>query len=346
MSIQFPANKFVNDTFPYNGLTYVWDGEKWTASGAAAFEDAYVNVSGDTMTGDLTVPSLNGGPLAGFRNRLVNGGFDIWQRSLDVTSTGSGYKTADRWYIETKGVNTVSKRIDIDDTTNNLKNEAPTAYGMRLHANGSPLEVRQCIELGKTGAAQEFLPGTQWFISWYSDLRNGSTNKDGTFIDCRVSFADNSSDPGTNTELISPLVNLGGRRWGFPITIQTTPPATATCLRIDLVTGNVNEFEFTGVQLEPGSVATPFEHRPIATELTLCQRYYFLATKVYAVAGERSGTKASFPYSFPTSMRQVPTVAGYGGGNAASYSDITKENLSMRLTVDYISQGFTADAEL
>ncbi len=32
--------------------------------------------------------------------------------------------------------------------------------------------------------------------------------------------------------------------------------------------------KFTGVQLEPGPVATPFEHRPIGTELALCQRYY------------------------------------------------------------------------
>ena len=102
----------------------------------------------------------------------------------------------------------------------------------------------------------------------------------------------------------------------------------------------------TLVQLEPGPVATPFEHRPIGLELQLCQRYYFLAQKVYAVAGERAGVKASFPYSFPTSMREVPTIAGYGGGKAASYSDITKENLSMRLDDDYISQGFTADAEL
>ena len=32
--------------------------------------------------------------------------------------------------------------------------------------------------------------------------------------------------------------------------------------------------DFAYAQLEPGPVATPFEHRPISTELALCQRYY------------------------------------------------------------------------
>ena len=277
MAIEFPAPPQADGTTftASNGVVYTYDssgGGGWYAYNPDGLNDVYVNIDGDTMTGNLTVPSLNDGPLAGFRNRLINGGFNCWQRSVDVTSTGSGYKTADRWYVETNGVNTVSKRIDIDNTTNALKDEAPTTYGMRLHANGSPLEIRQCIELQKTGAAQEFLPGTTWMISWYSDLRNGSTGNDGTFINCRVAFMDNASDAGANTETIGPLTNLGGRRWGFPITIATTPPATATCLRIDLITGNVNEFEFTGVQFEPGPVATPVEHRPIGLELQLVSK--------------------------------------------------------------------------
>jgi hypothetical protein len=60
--------------------------------------DKKVKLAGDTMTGNLTVPSLNGGQLAGFRNQLINGDFRISQRGLNVTVPAStmGY-TADRW---------------------------------------------------------------------------------------------------------------------------------------------------------------------------------------------------------------------------------------------------------
>ena len=55
----------------------------------------------------------------------------------------------------------------------------------------------------------------------------------------------------------------------------------------------------TGVQLEPGPVATPFEHRPIATELALCQRYF---TPI--------GTGLTHRYNSPTACRVFPTNRG------------------------------------
>ena len=346
---QTPVNTWSPTSTPSastNGLTYAWDGEKWSTA-AAAFEDIYVSKEGDVMTGNLTVPSLNGGPLAGLRNRFINGSFDVWQRSHDVTSAGSAYKTADRWYIETNGVNTVSKRIDIDNTTNALKDEAPTTYGMRLHANGSPLEVRQCIELTKTGAAQDFPVGSQWWVTWYSDLRNGSTGNDGTFINCRVAFMDNASDAGANTETIGPLTNLGGRRWGFPITIATAPPSTATCLRIDLITGNVNEFEFTALQLEPGPVATVFEQRPIGTELALCQRYYQKRDGRWDCY--ENGGKYVVTVDYPVSMRTLPTISdvvspGFTPTNQIGYLDHAWFE-GTQAGIPKVNS-FTADAEL
>ena len=71
--LNFPANPGFNETYEENGVVYIWDGEKWRANTQAAFDNNFVNVDGDTMTGNLTVPSLNGGQLAGFRNQLING---------------------------------------------------------------------------------------------------------------------------------------------------------------------------------------------------------------------------------------------------------------------------------
>ena len=58
------------------------------------------------------------------------------------------------------------------------------------------------------------------------------------------------------------------------------------------------------VQLEPGTVATPFEHRPYGAELALCQRYYEKGT--FTTTGV---TQGGFPSAnillFKVSMRAV-----------------------------------------
>ena len=78
MSIQFPNSPSTGSTFDAsNGLTYRWDGEKWITQGSYNAntdpEAAYVNVSGDTMTGDLTVgsSSINANGSARFAGNIT-----------------------------------------------------------------------------------------------------------------------------------------------------------------------------------------------------------------------------------------------------------------------------------
>jgi hypothetical protein len=53
------------------------------------------SLAGATFTGNINIPSLNGGPLAGMRNRIINGNFDIWQEGPGPF-TGNQYG-ADQW---------------------------------------------------------------------------------------------------------------------------------------------------------------------------------------------------------------------------------------------------------
>ena len=58
-----------------------------------------------------------------------------------------------------------------------------------------------------------------------------------------------------------------------------------------------NTFHFWGVQVERGSVATPFEQRPIGTELTLCERYYETSFRNGQTIGHNSGNFTPYPSS-------------------------------------------------
>jgi hypothetical protein len=80
---------------------------------------------------------------------------------------------------------------------------------------------------------------------------------------------------------------------------------------------NSATFYITGVQLEKGSVATPFEYRQYGQELALSQRYYeqvLLSTGTYTqmVGLANSSTGGQFGFPFAVSKRTNPTVAIIG----------------------------------
>ena len=120
-------------------------------------------------------------------------------------------------------------------------------------------------------------------------------------------------------------------RWGsFGPTYQTSSVdqwvANSTQLNsrsdspINFASSTDNELYITGVQLEVGEKATPFEHRSYSDELARCQRYFLDPA---GVSGDASGTdfiqfnlgqtgtgsnEYIVPVSFPVTMRVAPTV--------------------------------------
>jgi hypothetical protein len=149
----------------------------------------------------------------------------------------------------------------------------------------------------------------------------------------------------------------------------------------NVMSSTSNEWYITGIQLEVGEQATPFEHRSYGDELAKCQRYYFhtygqgntvgasfdasYGGMVYFIGTGNYGM-APLNTTFPTEMRSSPTITFYGhsgtanritywnSGTESSYGTVnrnTRQVTGMSFdagtnTEDFYSAGMVADAEL
>ena len=104
-------------------------------------------------------------------------------------------------------------------------------------------------------------------------------------------------------------------------------------------------FEVTGVQLEVGDQATPFEHRSFGEELALCQRYFLKCDVPCYGQGEfQAGsytTKAVMTVQFPVEMRVAPTVT-----NSHTNRDNTASLATQGLTNSIMKQGVNLNATI
>jgi hypothetical protein len=113
-----------------------------------------------TVDGDVQATSINGGPLAGFRNAIINGNFDIWQRGTSFSNPIGGAYLADRWlhgFDGTGSTRTISRQSFTLGQTD-VPNE-PTyflGYNQSVAGTGATVtNIQQRIEDVRTFAGQQ-----------------------------------------------------------------------------------------------------------------------------------------------------------------------------------------------
>ena len=114
-------------------------------------------------------------------------------------------------------------------------------------------------------------------------------------------------------------------------------------------------FEYTGLQLELGKVATPFEHRSYGEELALCQRYYqsIGGESIYRRVGigfPTSTTQGGVVVHLPTTMRSIPSLTSNGsirfqqGGTGINISTLSISSGSSgydSVEINFTGTGYT-----
>lgn len=289
--------------------------------------------------GGINATSLNGTQFAGFRNKIINGKMDISQRGTSFgTASLDGSYTLDRWVVGnlSAATFTVSQQLGVG----NLQNCARVVVGTpdASIAAGDQAIFQQSIE----GFNAFDLIGTTFTISFWVRssvtgtyciaLRNSAFDR--SYI---ATYTVNAVDTWEyKTVTVANGLPASGGTWNFTngaglrvawtlacgSTFQTTAGAwqtgnfVGTSAQANFLATGSNTFQLTGVQLEVGPVATPFEHRPYGAELALCQLY---GRPVFSGSSGRAGSATVLDLSVVLSsdMRVAPTLVfgGFSGAN-------------------------------
>ena len=243
-----------------------------------------------------------------FRNVLINGAFTIDQRnagaSQTITAAAALAYTVDRWYAYCTGANITGARVAgaapsryYYRFTGATSNTA-VGFGQRIETDNSfhlaGREVTLSVNIASTSLTS---------ITWTAFYANTADTFGTLASPTRTQIA---------TGTFAVTSTLGRKSATF-----TVPSAATTGIEIVFTGGALlgsQTLTYDDAQLELGSIATPFEQRPIGTELALCQRYYWKwnpqtagTSRIYAYPIAQSGGDRYVPVNYPTAMRKIPT---------------------------------------
>jgi len=350
-----------------------------------------------TLSG-LAYPS-DGGLWTG-RNLIINSEMKVSQRGTSFAPLTNDIYSLDRWQYYTAGAGVITGSQATDTPNGNFKNslkadvttaDASVAAG-DLSTFLQKIEGLDCSALGWGTAQAKSITVSFWVKSPKTGthsiaLRNSAQDRSYVAeytIDSADTWEQQSITVAGDTSGTWLTTNGVGLQWNVLLMAGTTFTTTAGSWgagnyygsgnQVNCLDSTSNDFYFTGVQLEVGSAATPFEHEMYGTTLQKCLRYYQKPVNWWAQSDGSTATAFKIFHSFPVTMRAAPTVgttgtpacvkmnanaagpttisvvptANVSGFNSASYTTMATGGGSAAATNTPYSgtNGFTADAEL
>jgi hypothetical protein len=276
----------------------------------------------------------------GFRNRIINGDMRIDVRNSGASVTPSGGYTLDRWscLAPSGSGHTVQQVSDAPaGFTNSLRftvgtGAAPTSGQQNIL--WQPIEGFNVSDFGLgTSSAITFTAGfwvrasvTGTYGVWFQNtgslrsyISQITINNANTWEYKTVTVSGDTSGTWLKNNGIGLMFGLS---LGAGSTFQTAAGSWAagdfktSSSAVSIVATSGATLQITGVQLEAGSVASPFERRDYGRELIMCQRYYesiATTTNTAAAAGQAfTNANVFIPIPFKVTKRSEPTFSFTG----------------------------------
>ena len=280
--------------------------------------------TGDVLTAtnmnDLSgsVNLLQSSQYGAGRNALINGGFDIWQRSTSAATSTGTYPAPDRWWAYTNSGSATFARESTIIPSGAL-------YAGKITATSSSTQVffAQAIE---TANLAPFINKT---VTVSGQLAASTTVAHTLLVQYSTTVDSSNSGSWTTITASSTSGSLTPTSTTYVSFANTYAiPSTAKSLRVGFeqtsAIANGVVCYYGNIQLELGSNATTFSRAgaTIQGELDACQRYFRLADTAAATGQNSTNVQMSIQH---TGMRVAPTVATSA---ALTITDVTTANFT------------------
>ena len=337
----------------------------------------------------ITTADIADGAFQANKNLIINGAMQFFQRATSATNPGGGYDTVDRFRSSQNsgGLGNYNAEQSTDAPNGfgfsyKLTKSGSTTIGSNLSAYIEQLIEGQNVQHLNYGSSSAVKLTASFHVKSSVTGTYGCFLGDGEAAKHNVqTFTISSANTWEkktltfNGDTATGLANDNSAELNLGIvlgagsTFQTSATNTwasgnkmSTSSQTQWVETDGATFFLTGVQLEVGEQATPFEHRSYGEELSLCQRYYFKSGQQW-MSGQSYGTNNSsdgliMPIYWPTTMRANPAVSFSGGSDGGSYAAlytayVQEEGMSVNLrstnaatNVWWAEFRVTADSEL
>lgn len=281
--------------------------------------------------------------FAGARNMIINGAMIVSQRGTSFTGLANNAYSLDRFVYYEIG-NSVSDVSQSTDTPNNnfnnsLKLDVTTAdasvaagdltcflqkiEGLNSYKLGWGTSDAKSVTLSfyvkstKTGVHSGAFKNSAQDRSYAFEYTVNSSN---TWEFKTVTVAGDTSGTWLTTNGIGVQVTfalMAGTDFTKAAGSWGSGNNFGSDNQVNVMDSTSNEWYITGIQLEIGETATPFEHEDIGTTLAKCQRYYE-ECRLYALAYHYLGTTNSSDHTgacvnYSSTKRATPTIAHLTG---------------------------------